>query len=84
MRPIKNGDPAAARLLQALVGQILLRRTKESTDAEGKKLVDLPPIEYFEARVALDEETKTLYDEILRVSTEAYIAGQVSMRVGVS
>jgi SWI/SNF-related matrix-associated actin-dependent regulator of chromatin subfamily A3 len=77
LRPIKNGDPAAGKLLQALVGQILLRRTKESKDLDGKRLVDLPPIEYFEVKVALDEETKTLYDEIFRVSTEAFIAGQV-------
>jgi len=68
--------------LQALVGQVLLRRTKDSKDLNGKRLVDLPSIEYFEAKVSLDEETRTLYDEILRVSTEAFIAGQVSTIVG--
>ena len=68
--------------MQALVGQVLLRRTKDSKDLNGKRLVDLPSIEYFEAKVSLDEETRTLYDEILRVSTEAFIAGQVSTIVG--
>jgi len=82
LRPIKNGDPAAGKLLQALVGQILLRRTKESRDTNGNRLIGLPPIEYFEAKVALDEDTKTLYDEILRVSTEAFIAGQVRSSIG--
>ena len=73
------GDPTAAKLLQALVGQILLRRTKDSTDKSGKKLVDLPPIEYFQVPVRLDDETRELYDEVLRASTEALLTGQVSV-----
>jgi SWI/SNF-related matrix-associated actin-dependent regulator of chromatin subfamily A3 len=64
-------------LLQALVGQILLRRTKDTKDAAGRKIVDLPPIEYFQAEVELDEDTREQYDEVLRISQEAYQTGQV-------
>jgi hypothetical protein len=43
--------------------------------------VDLPPIEYFQVPVQLDEETRDLYDQIQEVSTEALITGQVSVCV---
>lgn len=81
MRPVKNGDVAAGKLLQALVGQILLRRTKDSTDKSGKRLVDLPTIEYFQATITLDEETRALYDEIQQASAEALLSGQVRIDV---
>jgi SWI/SNF-related matrix-associated actin-dependent regulator of chromatin subfamily A3 len=77
LRPVKNGSGAAGKLLQALVAQILLRRTKESKDAGGNRLVELPPIEYFQASVRLDEETREMYDEIQRASAEALLTGQV-------
>ena len=57
----------------------MLRRTKDSKDASGKKLVDLPPIEYFQAEVELDVDTREQYDEVLRISQEAYQTGQVSL-----
>ncbi|KAK4688842.1 hypothetical protein P7C73_g1286, partial [Tremellales sp. Uapishka_1] len=66
LRPLKNGDPKAGKLLQALVGQILLRRTKESKDSAGKRLVELPGIEYFQCLVKLDEQSRELYDAIQR------------------
>ncbi|KAK8864537.1 hypothetical protein IAR55_001787 [Kwoniella newhampshirensis] len=52
------------KLLQALVGQVLLRRTKDSKDANGNDLVSLPPIEFFRCAVQLDDETRKLYDEV--------------------
>ncbi|EIW70483.1 hypothetical protein TREMEDRAFT_60987 [Tremella mesenterica DSM 1558] len=68
LRPLRNGDSNAGKLLQALVGQILLRRTKDSRDAHGNRLVELPPIEYFQCPVKLDEDTRKLYDEIRAAS----------------
>jgi SWI/SNF-related matrix-associated actin-dependent regulator of chromatin subfamily A3 len=64
LRPLKNGSPEAARLLQGIVGQALLRRTKETKDKDGKPLVSLPPIEYYQVPVKLDEETRRTYDEV--------------------
>jgi SWI/SNF-related matrix-associated actin-dependent regulator of chromatin subfamily A3 len=58
----------AANTLQAIVGQSLLRRNKDSRNAQGEKLVELPPIDFFECIIPLDEETRALYDEISEVS----------------
>ncbi|KAL7421932.1 hypothetical protein Q5752_003704 [Cryptotrichosporon argae] len=55
---------AASRLLQALVGQILLRRTKNTKNKEGRTIVELPPIEYYDVAVKLDDETRRVYDRI--------------------
>ncbi|OCF32964.1 DNA repair protein Rad5 [Kwoniella heveanensis BCC8398] len=79
LRPLKRGDPKAAQLLQALVAQILLRRTKDSKDAKGKKLVELPGIEYFRCTIKLDYDTRQLYDEILEGSRRKF---QEAMRTG--
>ncbi|GMK54505.1 hypothetical protein CspeluHIS016_0110910 [Cutaneotrichosporon spelunceum] len=64
LRPLKSGSAEAARLLQGIVGQALLRRTKETRDKVGKPLVSLPPIEFYQVRVKLDEETRRIYDEV--------------------
>ncbi|WVW84111.1 hypothetical protein I302_106140 [Kwoniella bestiolae CBS 10118] len=72
LRPLKRGDPTAARLLQALIGEVLLRRTKESKDAKGNKIIELPGIEYFRVGVKLDEETRKVYDEILEGSRQRF------------
>ena len=81
LRPLKNGDPAAGKLLQALVGQILLRRTKDSKDAEGQQIIKLPAIEFFQCPVQLDLDTRKLYDEVrinsVRRFEEALQEGQV-------
>jgi SWI/SNF-related matrix-associated actin-dependent regulator of chromatin subfamily A3 len=82
LRPLKSGAPEAAKLLQALVGQSLLRRTKDSRDSKGTLLVTLPPIEHFQVPVVLDEDTRVLYDEMYTVSRERFqkslISGGVS------
>ncbi|WWD17137.1 hypothetical protein CI109_101574 [Kwoniella shandongensis] len=72
LRPLSRGDPAAGKLLQALVGQILLRRTKDSRDSRGNKLVDLPSIEFFRCPVQLDDDTRKLYDEVLDSSKRKF------------
>ncbi|KAI9639359.1 uncharacterized protein MKK02DRAFT_39660 [Dioszegia hungarica] len=72
LRPLKAGDPMAANTLQAIVGQSLLRRNKDSRNARGEKLVELPPIDFFECIIPLDEETRALYDEISDVSRSRF------------
>lgn len=79
LRPLKAGQPHAGKLLQALVGQVLLRRTKDSKDAAGKSLVSLPSIEYFQVPVQLDKETRSLYDELHEVSKKRF---QEALRTG--
>ncbi|ORX35743.1 SNF2 family N-terminal domain-domain-containing protein [Kockovaella imperatae] len=72
LRPLRNGDPAAGKLLQALVGQILIRRTKDTKNAAGEPIVQLPPIEFFQVPVQLDEDTRLLYDEVLVTSQRRF------------
>lgn len=79
LRPLRDGDPEAGKLLQALVGQILLRRTKDSKDAQGKKIIELPPIEFFQCPIKLDDDTRALYDEISAASVRRL---QDAMRTG--
>lgn len=81
LRPLKAGSAEAGKLLQAIVGQILLRRTKETKDADGNLLVSLPPIEYYQCPVTLDEETRKLYDEVHEESARRF---RESMRSGAS
>ncbi|CAD6586976.1 MAG: hypothetical protein TREMPRED_004617 [Tremellales sp. Tagirdzhanova-0007] len=68
LRPLKNGEAAAVRLLQALVGEILLRRTKDSRNSSGHRLIELPAIEYFQCPIQLDSITRQLYDELRSAS----------------
>ncbi|KAF9518097.1 hypothetical protein BS47DRAFT_1359131 [Hydnum rufescens UP504] len=73
IRPLSKGDPSSATLLKGLMSQICLRRTKEMQNAQGEYLVDLPPVEMTVVRVALDDETRMLYDEIERLSRERFM-----------
>ncbi len=81
MRPLNAGDPAAGKLLQALVGQVLLRRTKESKDSKGQRIVELPPIEYFQCPVQLDPEARRLYDQVRVASAKRFQEAQQSGEV---
>ncbi|CAK9786233.1 unnamed protein product [Cutaneotrichosporon oleaginosum] len=81
LRPLKSGAAEAARLLQGIVGQALLRRTKETKDATGKPIVSLPPIEYYQVPVKLDEETRRTYDEVHAESRRRF---EQSLRSGES
>ncbi|KDQ57760.1 hypothetical protein JAAARDRAFT_35442 [Jaapia argillacea MUCL 33604] len=79
LRPLKDGSPAGAELLRALMTQTCIRRTKEMKDSEGNYLVPLPPVEVTLVPVALSEEARTLYDAVEEVSqqrVEGFINGQ--------
>ena len=88
LRPLKNGEAAAVRLLQALVGEILLRRTKDSRNSSGHRLIELPAIEYFQCPIQLDSITRQLYDELRSASAvkfqEALQTGEVSQHLETS
>lgn len=72
LRPLKAGSPEGGRLLQAIVGQTLLRRTKDTKDKEGNKLVALPPIEYYQCPVKLDPKTRDIYDVVMKESVRRF------------
>lgn len=79
LRPLRGGSAEAGRLLQGIVGQVLLRRTKDTVDADGRRIVELPPIEYYQCEVQLDPETRKTYDEVLEVSKQRF---EESLRTG--
>lgn len=82
LRPLKSGSPEAPRLMQGIVGQALLRRTKETKDKDGNLLVSLPPIEYYQVPVKLDEETRSIYDEVHAESRRRFEESISSGEVG--
>jgi DNA repair protein RAD5 len=43
--PFLARDPKAIEIVQVILESILLRREKNMTDSEGKKIVELPPKE---------------------------------------
>lgn len=82
LRPLKSGSPEAATLLQAIVGQALLRRTKDTKGKDGKPIVSLPPIEYYQVPVKLDEPTRRIYDEVHAESRRRFEESMSSGEVG--
>ncbi|THH29944.1 hypothetical protein EUX98_g4232 [Antrodiella citrinella] len=64
LRPLKDGEPAGAEMLRALMSQICIRRTKEMQDSDGNHLVPLPPVEVTMVPVALDPKARELYDAV--------------------
>ncbi|KAI9067101.1 hypothetical protein FKP32DRAFT_1588914 [Trametes sanguinea] len=70
LRPLKDGDPAGAEILRALMGQICIRRTKEMQDKDGKPLVPLPPVEMTVMRVTLSPRERELYDAVEQLSKQ--------------
>lgn len=75
-RAIKRGQASGAMLLKAVVSALILRRTKDMTDAKGKALIELPPIDFYKHTIDLDDDTRSYYDEVaeaLRNRVAGYI-----------
>ncbi|KAG6873427.1 hypothetical protein C0995_015852 [Termitomyces sp. Mi166 len=72
LRPLKDGDPAGAELLRALMSHVCIRRTKEMQDSSGNPLIPLPPVEMIIVPVTLTDEARTLYDEVEQVSKQRF------------
>ncbi len=62
LKPItKAGDAAALANLRVLVMKLVLRRTKQSKDADGRLLLSLPPKELLVRRVNLNAEEVSFF-----------------------
>ncbi|KAF9024848.1 hypothetical protein BDZ89DRAFT_1068783 [Hymenopellis radicata] len=77
LRPLKDGTPAGAELLRALMSHICIRRTKEMQDSSGNPLIPLPPVEMTLVPVALHDDARELYDEVENLSKQR-IQGYIS------
>lgn len=60
--PAKFGQPLGVARLQTIMKSITLRRTKESTDADGKRILNLPPRHDEVRYLKFDEKEKEVYD----------------------
>ncbi|KAJ4001522.1 P-loop containing nucleoside triphosphate hydrolase protein [Lentinula boryana] len=81
LRPLKDGNPSGAELLRvrviattALMSHICLRRPKEMQDSAGNPLVPLPPVEMIKIQVTLNDEARSLYEEVEQLSGEKFEA----------
>lgn len=59
--PAKVGDPLGISRLQLLMRHLALRRTKQSTDKEGKPILSIPPKKDEIRYLQLDEQEKAFY-----------------------
>lgn len=60
--PAKFGQPLGVARLQTIMKALTLRRTKESTDAAGKRILNLPPRSDEVRYLKFDEEERKVYD----------------------
>ena len=42
-KPLEEGEESIYSILKTILKRVFLRRTKNSSDAEGKPIVELPP-----------------------------------------
>lgn len=65
-RPLSRDkvSTVAVGILQEIREQVILRRTKQTKDSNGNVLLPLPPVEYYQCPITLDQETRELYDRV--------------------
>lgn len=67
-KPFEGGDERGLKLVQSLLRPIMLRRTKFSTDREGRPILVLPPADTKVIYCALTETEKDFYDALFKRS----------------
>lgn len=66
--PYERKDPRAMQALQAVLSPLLLRRTKNMVDVDGRKIGDLAPASIQIVKVTLAPEERTFYDALYHKS----------------
>ncbi|KAL5974546.1 DNA repair protein rad5a [Asimina triloba] len=67
-KPFEEGDERGLKLVQSILRPIMLRRTKSSTDREGRPILDLPPADVQIIYCEQSEAEKDFYDALFRRS----------------
>lgn len=70
--PAKFGQPLGVARLQTIMKSITLRRTKESKDAAGKRILDLPPRSDELRYLKFDEKEKEVYQSYYTESKQEF------------
>ncbi|WOL01625.1 hypothetical protein Cni_G10342 [Canna indica] len=67
-KPYEEGDERGLRLLKSILRPIMLRRTKSSTDAEGRPIIVLPPAQVDVLYCEQSAAEKDFYEALFRRS----------------
>ncbi|KAB1227332.1 putative SWI/SNF-related matrix-associated actin-dependent regulator of chromatin subfamily A member 3-like 2 [Morella rubra] len=67
-KPFEEGDERGLKLVQSILKPIMLRRTKSSTDQEGRPILVLPPADIQVIYCELTETEKDFYEALFKKS----------------
>ncbi|XP_071914047.1 DNA repair protein RAD5A-like isoform X3 [Coffea arabica] len=67
-KPFEEGDARSLKLVQSILKPIMLRRTKSSTDKEGRPILVLPPADIQVIYCELTEAERDFYDALFKRS----------------
>ncbi|KDO45613.1 hypothetical protein CISIN_1g003540mg [Citrus sinensis] len=67
-KPYEEGDERGLKLVQSILKPIMLRRTKSSTDREGRPILVLPPADMQVIYCELTEAEKDFYEALFKRS----------------
>ncbi|OAY75863.1 putative SWI/SNF-related matrix-associated actin-dependent regulator of chromatin subfamily A member 3-like 3, partial [Ananas comosus] len=67
-KPYENGDERGLRLVKAILRPLMLRRTKESKDKEGRPILVLPPVNVQVVECDQSEAEHDFYEALFRRS----------------
>ncbi|CAH2072145.1 unnamed protein product [Thlaspi arvense] len=67
-KPFEEGDERGLKLVQSILKPIMLRRTKSSTDREGRPILVLPPADVRVIYCELSESERDFYDALYKRS----------------
>ncbi|KAG5403540.1 hypothetical protein IGI04_009659 [Brassica rapa subsp. trilocularis] len=71
-KPFEEGDERGLKLVQSILKPIMLRRTKSSTDREGRPILVLPPADARVIYCELSESERDFYDALFKRSKFSY------------
>ncbi|XP_060189050.1 DNA repair protein RAD5B [Lycium barbarum] len=67
-RPYENGDQRALKLIKAILRPLMLRRTKDTKDKEGRPILVLPPTDIQVIQCIQSEAERDFYDALFKRS----------------
>lgn len=67
-KPFEEGDERGLKLVQTILKPVMLRRTKNSTDKEGRPILTLPPANIEVKYCDLSESEQDFYEALFRRS----------------
>ncbi|XP_047317649.1 DNA repair protein RAD5B [Impatiens glandulifera] len=66
--PYENGDPKGLKILRAILRPLMLRRTKDTTDINGRPIIVLPPTDIKVIECQQSQAERDFYDALFQRS----------------